>query len=392
MFLQITDELRRTWHRARLYADVPGVLQHLRFKSLREEYYRELWRAAASNVGAHAEPWKSGYTKIERDGLATFVKVDRVMLDDHLLLDMMGNKTLTLELLRQKGAPTPTALQCDVSDLAAAEDFLVRCSGRVVVKPARGTGGGRGVTTGVSSRSALRKACRQAARYDPRIVIEEQIEGASFRLLFLDGMFVDAVRRDPPVVRGNGRDTIRRLIKMENKRRLLARPVSALSPLRIDRECVQTLATQGLTLRSKPASGQFVQLKGASNENAHAENHPVADLVHPETVAFAERLVSDLGVRFAGVDLICRDITQPLTRENGRINEINTTPGIHHHYLVSEPARRCAVAEHLLEHLFETEAGVMRLGQIIDVPDSYFASRNINQRQLMPGAGVEERA
>ena len=52
-----------------------------------------------------------------------------------------------------------------------------------------------------------------------------------------------------------------------------------------------------------------------------------------EVLEAARRVVQQLGVRFAGVDLLLTDPKQPLTVGSGVFLELNTTPGIHHHYI-----------------------------------------------------------
>ena len=174
MLDQITEHLRRAWHRSRFYLDVPGVVQLLKFKRLRGEYYREFWRTIAANCRApRVEPWEFGYQRLHRDGLTTIVREGLVMLDDHLTLDIMGNKALTLALLEEKNIPTPLARAFDMSDLESAEAFLQQCEGYIVIKPARGTGGGRGVTTRIHTLKELRRAARLAARFDTQLVAEE---------------------------------------------------------------------------------------------------------------------------------------------------------------------------------------------------------------------------
>ena len=42
-------------------------------------------------------------------------------------------------------------------------------------------------------------------------------------------------------------------------------------------------------------------------------------------------------------------------------HEINTTPGLHHHALLADPAAGLPVAELVLEHLFAKRQGVMVL-------------------------------
>lgn len=349
------------YHRSKFYLDLPMVYRILQFRELRRRFYSELWQSAARNVGAEFEPWKYGYFRLRRDGLTTVVRLALVMLDDHLTLNIMGNKVLTLELMRETGFRVPDFCAYTLASLGEAQAFLARQNGPVVVKPASGTGGGRGVTTGILDPQTLRRASRLAARYSDHLLVEEQLAGASYRLLYLDGQFIDAIRRDPPTVTGDGRSTVRRLIRQETGRRLTQRPYTAMSPLRLDRDCRNKLKAQNLHPGSRPAEGEVVTVKQAINENAARENHNVKDRVHPDLIEAGAALVKSLGVRFAGLDWLCSDITQPMSRSDARCNEINTTPGIHHHYLVAEPDRATPVAELLLEHMFTTRQGVMEL-------------------------------
>ena len=285
------------------------------------------------------------------------------MVDDHLRLELMGNKALTYEIWREKGCAVPLYSLFTRTDHAPAEDFMARNPGPFVVKPASGTGGGRAVTTNVVGRRALKRAARRAGCFYDHLIVEEQVAGASFRLLYLDGEYIDAVRRDPPVVTGDGRHSIRSLVQRENMRRLTG-PIVALSPLEIDCDADNHLASAGLRAASVPEAGQTVTLKQAVNENAAEQNHCIRDEVHPHTIALGRRLLADLGIRFAGLDVICKDIGAPLTPDNGCINEINTTPGIHHHYLISNPGAGAPVAEIVLRHLFENGTGIVRLRSV----------------------------
>jgi cyanophycin synthetase len=347
------------------YLNVPAVLQLIRFREIRESYYRQLWQEAASNVGADVQDWNFGLMRISRDSLATVVEQGSVMLDSHLMLQVMGNKALTSALIAEKGFSTPDYEVFTMRSLRVAEALLERREGReVVVKPVSGTGGGRGVTTGITSRRALFNAARMAAQFDSNLMVEEQVEGDSFRLLYLDGKFIDAVRRDPPVITGDGKHSIRQLVAMENQRRLKERPFAALSPLKVDRDCRNWLERQDMTPRSVLRDGQSIQVKRAVNENRAEQNHNVTDQVHPETVEIGRRLMSDLGVEFAGLDVLCKDISAPLTKANGWMNEINTTPGIHHHYLIANRQAGVPVAETVLEYIFKTGRGAMTIGAV----------------------------
>lgn len=348
----LVSTFTRNLFRGSRLLDVPAILAQVKFQELRRRYYDEYWPKVAQETGAVCEKWDGGFHRLTRGGTAILVRGPEVRLDDHLTLDLMGNKALTYRLMAEQGFAVPEHVRFRVTGMSKAL-ALLKSSGRpLVIKPASGTGGGRGVTTGITAAAALRFAALSAARFDADLIAEEQIEGHSYRLLFLDGQFIDAIRRDPPRVTGDGRHSIADLVAAENRQRLLLRPVTALSPLRLDRDAWLYLAAQDLLPRSVPAKGETIIVKRAVNENTLTENVVVRNSVHAETIVNCARLVRALGVRFAGIDILARDIARPLTRDNGLIGEVNTTPGLHHHDLVANRQPGPSVAAVLVEHLF----------------------------------------
>ncbi len=357
----ITTTLWRAWYRLFFFADLPGIARLLQYRKLRQRYYDELWQDVAENLMADICHDQFGYSRISRNGLVTFVKQYQVMLEDHLMLKVMGDKAMTYSLLGEMGVPLARHCLFSMQNLDVAEGFLASQK-TVVVKPASGTGGGRGVTTGIDTISQLISAARLAARFDHTLIVEEQLQGASFRLLYLDGKLIDAIRRDPPVVVGDGVSTIKKLVGEENNRRKNELPVRALSPLVVDKDARNWLQEQGISLSDIPETGQIVQIKRAVNENDRSGNVNVSARVHPDIAQQCGELVRKLGARFVGVDLICKDISQPLDPENCRISEINTTPGLHHHYLVANPEEANPVAEMVIDYMLSNRIGVMEVG------------------------------
>jgi len=332
-----------------------SILLRRRFIPLRLAFYADLWQRSAAAIGATAEPASGGGYRICRAGQSFLIGAKDVRLDREQE-PALADKARTHAVFRRHGLPVPGHLAFRLQDLSRAEAFFEAQTGPVVVKPADGTGAGRGVTTGIRSATELRAAARYAAKYNPHLLVEQQIAGQSHRLLFLDGEYMDAVRRDPPVLVGDGRSTIKGLVQRENRNRLSASPITALSPLVVDQDARNTLMATGLTPDSRPASGQAVTVKQASNENAAAQNHTMHDIVHPETIRQCRELVQDLGLRFCGIDVMTTDISRTLQQTGGACLEINTPPGIHHHYLVSAPERAVPVAEILFGRLFESPA------------------------------------
>ncbi|VAW16132.1 hypothetical protein MNBD_ALPHA12-1279 [hydrothermal vent metagenome] len=348
-------------YRARRFANIGALVEHLRFTQLRDKYYRQLWSEAAERVGASHGNWRFGFSRITKNGLTIIVRQGEVMLDSHLTLELMGNKSLVYQLMAEMGFRIPHYCSYTMATLKRAEKFLDANPGQIVVKPAAGTGGGRGVTTGITDLAGLKKASRYAARFSPDLVVEQQIAGNSYRLLYLNGKFIDAVRRDQPLVVGDGKSSIRKLVAKQNAHRLHNSPPTALSPLKIDHDASGWLAENALSPSFRPQAGTEVLLKRAVNENSAAQNHNVRKMVHPATILMAASLVDNLGVELAGVDILCRDISKPLGAKNGLISEVNTTPGLHHHYLIANPEMGTRVAETLLEYMFKTGRGTLRL-------------------------------
>jgi D-alanine-D-alanine ligase-like ATP-grasp enzyme len=108
--------------------------------------------------------------------------------------------------------------------------------------------------------------------------------------------------------------------------------------LDIDRDCVFTLGYQHLTLESTPPAGREFVVKSVNDPvRKYAEvrtvyTDVVTDLICPSIRQNAERAALLVGSEFLGVDIITPDPTVPLRQSGGVINEVNTTPALHHHY------------------------------------------------------------
>ncbi len=391
-FRLITTTLWRVWYRLFFFADVFAISRLLQYRKLRKSYYDDLWQNVAEKLQADIRHDEFGYSRISRNGLVTFVKQYQVMLEDHLMLKVMGDKAMTYSLLREMGVPLARHCSFSMQNLDVAEAFLAS-EKTVVVKPASGTGGGRGVTTGIMAISQLISAARLASRFDDRLIVEEQLQGASFRFLYLDGKLIDAIRRDPPVVTGDGASTVKKLVGQENTRRKNELPFRALSPLVVDKDARNWMQEQGISLSDIPQAGQIVQIKRAVNENDRSGNVNVTARVHGDIERKCSELVRKLGAKFVGVDLICKDISQPLDRENCRISEINTTPGLHHHYLVANPEEANPVAEIVIDYMLSNRIGVMEVGEARDrapltANGDDGQKRKIRNKHIQPSGGL----
>ena len=311
-------------------------------KSHRAQFYEDVWREAAGELGATFEVLDKGLFKISRCGVSTRVLNNCTTLDDPVTLHVALDKPLVHAMLRSHALPTPDHAEFSLNDLNKAYQFLTQHR-LCVVKPSDGTAGGDGVTTGMETRFQLFKAAIRAAGFSPRLLIEEQIKGDTIRLLYLDGQLLDAVKRGSPTVLGDGKSRISQLVQSLNQRRLDAGYDLAQVTLKFDMDMKRTLARQGFGLRSVPADGQQVVLKGVVNDNMADENISVVNQISEKIIAVGCRAAELIGARLAGIDIITPDIHQGLEQAGGKILEVNTTPGFHYHYFQKGGACRVAV-------------------------------------------------
>jgi cyanophycin synthetase len=320
----------------------------------RVAFYKSSWEQAAAAVGASITYLDGTLAEIRCGDSVLRVRNNVTSLDDPVTLSMAGNKALVHRLLGEHGLPVPRHFCCRYDDLTTALESTPGLGPTWVVKPARSTGGGMGITTGVRSRVGLAAAMARAGGYCADLVIEAQVEGGNYRLLYLDGELLDAVERRPPSVRGDGRSTLRRLIELENADRESRGIEVCQSFLTVDRELRQTLRVAGRDLSYVPHAGEVVRLKNVVSENRRNDNVRASDRVCMALAQAGAEAAAVVGARLAGVDVITPDPSMPLAASGGVIVEVNTTPGYYYHYMTAgEPT---PVALLILQRLCESAA------------------------------------
>jgi D-alanine-D-alanine ligase-like ATP-grasp enzyme len=312
--------------------------------------YAAIWSDAASELDASMAKLPAGILEIRRGDAHTRVWRQWVELDGMVTVRAALDRALVHEVLSREGLPVPEHIVADVDRANVAREFLNEY-GPVVVKPAAGTGGGRGATSGVRTEHQLRRAALLASRHDRHLVIERQAVGDVYRFLFLDGELLDVVRRDPPHLMGDGKNTIRSLLRTENRLRLSAHGDAGLALITANLDMVFTLEHASLSLRSVPAAGERVPVKTVTNQSGPSDNHTVREPISDALIDDARRASTALGVRLAGVDLITPSLASGLAEAGGVLIEVNAGPGLHHHYHVSDRAGATRVCVPILRKL-----------------------------------------
>lgn len=316
----------------------------------RDMFYWRAWQQGAESSGACLAPLSESAAEISRDGRRLRVSGSITSVDDPVTLQLAGDKPAVYRLLSQRQIPVPPHMVIRGEDFARAPQLLRDLPRPLVVKPAADSGAGAGVSTQVTTMRQLRHAIAWARAFGNRVLIESQIEGDCYRVLVMDQQVIDTVVRRQPKVVGDGRLSVRQLIARENRCRLSMGSERAQALIRRDPDLTNTLARQLLTLHSRPREGQVVELKRVVNDNRAEENEAANGRLCPAILNTARRAAEAIGVRLAGVDVICRDPLVPLEQSGGVIIDVNSTPGFYYHYC--RVGESFPVADHVLQRFF----------------------------------------
>ncbi len=258
-----------------------------------------------------------------------------------------GNKDLTKSLLRSCGVPVPSGEV--VHSVEAAWEIAQEIGLPVVVKPRDGNRG-RGVMLNLRTQDEVESAYAIARAEDPDVIVERYIEGDEHRVLVVGGKVIAVSRGESAWVTGDGRSTVAELVEQQinsDPRRGNAdiHPLEKLNPF--TNSVIQgNLQRQRLTTESVPAAGQRVLI--AANGNHAIE---CSDLIHPDNAFTCVLAAQVIGLDIAGIDIVCKDIAQPLDAQRGAVVEVNAGPGLLMHLKPAQGEAR-PVGDAIVSHLF----------------------------------------
>lgn len=193
----------------------------------------------------------------------------------------------------------------------------------VIVKP-NSKSQGSGVCK-VWTKRQFYRAARDVFRKDKVLLVQRVVRGWDYRIVVLDRKVISAYERIPLAVIGNGRSTIRRLMK-EKQRQFERSGRDTVIPTD-DYRITMHLERLGLDRRSVPAKGQTVTLLDSANLSTGGDARDVTEVIHPSVRRLAINLTRDMGLRLCGVDLMVEgDISRPLHRYH--VIEMNAAPGL----------------------------------------------------------------
>lgn len=318
----------------RLAIKINRRLPHLKRAKNKQVYlrdrikqYESVWQNIAEQVSAEFKKLDRDIWQLKCHGKTLRVRLHQLPLDNDVVLRICGRKPLVHGLLSEENIPVPDYSLFNLSDIRPALEFQKTHPLGSVIKPCDGYAG-LGVTTHITNSSSVYKAAATASLYLDNLMIEEQIAGENFRILVYKGRMLHAVRRTGLRVTGDGVSTIAQLLNDKSTAYLR----------NLDKDIRFTLNAQKLALDHTPEAGRTILVSSVGVDfNGGIElrtiydgevTHQICKSIQNDAEQCAKLVQADL----AGVDIITTDITKDLRETGGIVNEVNTTPALHHHY------------------------------------------------------------
>ena len=109
---------------------------------------------------------------------------------------------------------------------------------------------------------------------------------------------------------------------------------SALCPIIIDEESMRLMQNHNISLQNVPLENEKVILRYNSNVATGGVTTDFTDIVHPSVIANCLKVFKAFpGLPYAGIDYMCKNITEEQKSDDYRIIEINTNPGANMHIM-----------------------------------------------------------
>lgn len=266
------------------------------------------------------------FSCIEINGHRIFV-TQKFSIADSLFSrnDSTDSKDITYNLLKEAGISTPKTVGIYKKNFNRKKlvKKLNTLSYPVIIKDANGSHS-RGVFANIKNRKEAENIIAQEINNFPCLIVQEMIFGKEYRVLILGKRVIGALEMIPPRIFGNGKNTVRDLIKDKQTKTEKQTP--------FDKSLSEILRKQGETLNSIPQKNKEIFLRHNSCLAEGGEVKDVTNSVNKDIKLKCVEVNKIVGRYLSGVDIICDDIRKSLSEQKFFIIELNRKPDVYIHY------------------------------------------------------------
>lgn len=332
--------------------DVDAILQYLKTIAVETEL-------GPSTAAIYAEAKKRGIPvtrigdgSILRLGYGKYSRLIQASMTDLpgcISVDIVGNKQLTKQILRDNKIPVPegdTAYSVEIAVQIAKEIGYP-----VVLKP-MDSNQGKGVSLNVKNEQEVEAAFNEAKKHSRVVLVEKYIKGTDYRVLVVGDKVSAVSERRPPFVVGDGIHTVKELVEIENANVLRGDDhEKPLTKIKLDASVEKVLGDQGMDENSVPSLGDRICLRYNGNLSTGGTARDCTREIHPYNAEISIRTAKAVGLDIAGVDITAEDISKPIGDGSGAVIEVNAAPGLRMHIYPTEGKPK-NVAGDILDMMF----------------------------------------
>ncbi len=315
----------------------------------------QIFRKLAPRIGAQVviEPqWNIAGQIIFRNGRKRYFRYSSLDLNTLGACEISKDKDYANFFMKRMGYRTVpgqtffskewTAAIGSSRTIDAAFRYACKIGLPVIVKPNSGSQG-KGIAL-VHTKREFYAAMWRIFKLDRVALVQTPVVGKDYRIVVLDGRIISAYERIPLNVTGNGRSTIRQLLK---KKQSAFSAASRDTRIRIDDPRIKAkLKRAGHTMSAVPSRDEVVFLLDNANLSTGGDAVDVTKVLHTGFRMLAINLTKDMGLRLCGVDIMTEDdIAKPPRQYH--ILEINSAPGLDHYARSGREQRKIVEAMYL---------------------------------------------
>ena len=243
-----------------------------------------------------------------------------------------------------RGAVEPSKLE-NILQFAALNGW------RAVVKP-NGGSQGRGIRV-TNDRQQLLGAIYDTLTTDGVCILQQYCGMPEYRLVVLKEKVIQAYRRSPMTITGDGSSTLETLLK--RRAEAISQSRNEDISLKLFAAAVRIFEVAGRDIKSVPPAAEQIVVGETANLSAGGEATDVMELLHPHWKELAIELAKKCGLLLCGIDIFIHEVSSDSS--DYRVIEINSAPGLDDYTLQGEAQKKRVLA--LYREVLETAAVAM---------------------------------
>lgn len=287
--------------------------------------YTKLYKKAAENLGLKFELF-NGKSIIIYKGKKQISFIAAGYGEHKVWFQKIAsNKELTKKILKRNNLPVFKSKVFEKKDINKALKYArYNLCFPVVTKPLNRLGG-KGITAHISTASDFKKSFIKAGKYSDRVMVEKHYEGNDYRFLVCKNRILSVSQREPAFVIGDGKTSLKNLIRNWN--------IHSKYKLNVNDQNIKgKLRASKLTMKDVPAKGQKIGIYSLANLHSGGISHNLLlKNIHSDYKKIALKAVKVSGLVLCGVDILSKNLKEPIRKTKAGITELNANPGIEIH-------------------------------------------------------------